>query len=453
MTTATSRVNVSNTSIKDQALSGAFDSILIHTSDTDYSVRMQRLWTEHSMAEYLRSNSDFAETVRTIVSDVAQRGDAAVSEYTEKFDAVTLTADQFRISADALKTAHASLDASLLESLRKSIDNVRKYQSEIFIGNTSTHPGIRYTPLKRVGCCIPGASAPLPSTLIMTAVPAQVAGVKEIVVLSPPRYEGSIHPVILGLCYELGITEVYRLGGAQAVAALAWGTETISKVDKIVGPGHDVVQLAKKECFGLVDMDSFAGPSDVLIVANDQADPAWVAADLLSQAEHDPGAGIVVTDSAEFARNVLAELELQCAKLDRAEATKKCLLAYSGIIVCESMEAVIDWANDFAAEHLQVQCGEDSKAISEKLINAGAIFIGPYTPVAVGDYYAGPSHTLPTRQTSKYFSAVTSNDFVKSISIIEYTHAQLTDAADDIIRLAMTEGLDAHAKSVQKRME
>ena len=434
-------------------MSSKFDSILLNTSDSDYSTRLQRLWTEHSMAEYLRSNRDFAETVRTIVSDVAQRGDMAVAEYTKKFDAVTLTTDKFRVSADELKTAHASLDVSLLESLRKSIANVRKYQSEIFIGNKSTHPGIRYTPLKRVACCIPGASAPLPSTVIMTAVPAQVAGVKEIVVLSPPRHEGSIHPVILGLCYELGITEVYRLGGAQAVAALAWGTDTISKVDKIVGPGHDVVQLAKKECFGLVDMDSFAGPSDVLIVANDQANPAWVAADMLSQAEHNPGAGIVVTDSADFAQNVLTELELQCAKLDRAEATKKCLLAYSGIIVCESMDAVIDWANDFAAEHLQVQCGEDSKVISEKLINAGAIFIGPYTPVAVGDYYAGPSHTLPTRQTSKYFSAVTSNDFVKSTSIIEYSQQQLTDAADDIIRLAMTEGLDAHAKSVQKRME
>ena len=287
----------------------------------------------------------------------------------------------------------------------------------------------------------------------MTAVPAQVAGVKDIVVLSPPRYEGSIHPVILGLCYELGITEVYRLGGAQAVAAAAWGTETISKVDKIVGPGHDVVQLAKKECFGLVDMDSFAGPSDVLIVANEQANPAWVAADMLSQAEHDPGAGLVVTDSMEFAKKVLAELEIQCAKLDRAEATEKCLLAYSGIVVCENMGAVIDWANDFAAEHLQVQCGEQSKAISEKLINAGAMFIGPFTPVAVGDYYAGPSHTLPTRQTSKFFSAVTSNDFVKSTSIIEYTQAQLADAADDIVRLALTEGLDAHAKSVQKRVE
>jgi histidinol dehydrogenase len=273
------------------------------------------------------------------------------------------------------------------------------------------------------------------------------------VVLSPPRYKGSIHPVILGLCCELGIKEVYRLGGAQAVAALAWGTETITKVDKIVGPGHDVVQLAKKECFGLVDMDSFAGPSDVLIVANEKANPAWVAADMLSQAEHDPGAGLVVTDSMDFAKMVLTELETQCAQLDRAEATEKCLLAYSGIVVCETMDAVIDWANDFAAEHLQIQCAGDSKAISEKLVNAGAMFIGPYTPVAVGDYYAGPSHTLPTRQTSKFFSAVTSNDFVKSTSIIEYTQPQLADAADDIVRLAMTEGLDAHAKSVQKRVE
>lgn len=404
------------------------------------------------MAEYLKSRTDFAETVRAIVSDVAQRGDAAVSEHTKKFDAVTLTADEFRVSADDLKAAYKSLDAALLKSLQKSIENVRAYQSEIFIGNKATHTGIRYTPLKRVACCIPGASAPLPSTVIMTAVPAQVAGVKEIVVLSPPRYEGSIHPVILGLCYELGITEVYRLGGAQAVAALAWGTETITKVDKIVGPGHDVVQLAKKECFGLVDMDSFAGPSDVLIVANDRANPTWVAADMLSQAEHDPGAGIVVTDSTDFAQNVLTELETQCAQLDRAEATKKCLLAYSGIVVCENMDAVIDWANDFAAEHLQVQCGDQSKAISEKLINAGAIFIGPYSPVAVGDYYAGPSHTLPTRQTSKYFSAVTSNDFIKSTSIIEYTQQQLADAAETIIRLALTEGLDAHAKSVQKRI-
>jgi len=433
-------------------LAGKFDELLVKPSETD-SGRMKALRAEHSMAEFLKSRSGLAQTVREIVADVAVRGNAAVAEYTEKFDKVKLDASEFRVPADDFKAAHALLDAALLKSLRKSIANVRKYQSEIFIGNKPSHPGIRYAPLKRVACCIPGASAPLPSTVIMTAVPAQVAGVKEIVILSPPRYKGSIHPVILGLCYELGITEVYRLGGAQAVAALAWGTKTITKVDKIVGPGHDVVQLAKKECFGLVDMDSFAGPSDVLIVANDQANPAWVAADMLSQAEHDPGAGLVVTDSMEFAKKVLTELETQCAQLDRAEATEKCLLTYSGVVVCETMDAVIDWANDFAAEHLQIQCGNQSKEISKRLVNAGAMFIGPYTPVAVGDYYAGPSHTLPTRQTSKFFSAVTSNDFVKSTSIIEYTQKQLADAADDIVRLAMTEGLDAHAKSVQKRVK
>lgn len=430
-----------------------FDGILFSTSDADYPQRMQRLRTEHSMGAFLKSRGELAETVRSIVADVAQRGDAAVAEYTETFDKVKLTPAQFRVPADDLKAAHEQLPGDLLASLRKSIANVRTYQSDIFIGGKSAHPGIRYTPLRRAALCIPGASAPLPSTVIMTAVPAQVAGVAELAVLSPPRYAGSIHPVILGLCHELGITEVYRLGGAQAVAAAAWGTETIVKVDKIVGPGHDVVQLAKKEVFGLVDMDSFAGPSDVLIVANAAANPAWVAADMLSQAEHNPGAGLVVTDSLDLAKNVLAELQRQCGQLDRAEATAECLTAYSGIIVCENMDAVIDWANDFAAEHLQVQCGDDSRNISKRLVNAGAIFIGPYTPVAVGDYWAGPSHTLPTRQTSKFFSAVTSNDFVKSSSIIEYTRQQLADAADDIVRLAMTEGLDAHAKSVQKRVE
>ena len=199
-------------------------------------------------------------------------------------------------------------------------------------------------------------------------------------------------------------------------------------------------------------MDSFAGPSDVLIVADGQANPAWVAADMLSQAEHDPGAGVVATDSEAFARAVLAELEEQTPRLARAEATARCLKAYSGIVVFETMDAVIAWANDFAAEHLQVQCGDRSRAIAARLTNAGALFIGPFTPVAVGDYWAGPSHTLPTRQTSKYFSAVTSNDFVKSTSIMEYSQEQLAAAADDIVRLAMTEGLDAHAKSVQRRL-
>ena len=430
-----------------------FSDLLMVSGELGFEAKMQRLRREHSMSEFLKAKAELAATVRQIVADVGNRGDAAVAEYTERFDKVKLSPSEFRIPQDALKAAHSQLDGALLATLRKAIANIRRYQSEIFIGDKNRCAGIRYTPLQRVGLCIPGASAPLPSTVMMTAIPAQVAGVKEIVVVSPPRWQGGIHPVILGLCYELGIAEVYRLGGAQAVAAMAWGTQTIRKVDKIVGPGHDVVQLAKKEVFGLVDMDSFAGPSDVLIVANDKANPAWVAADMLSQAEHNPGAGVVVTDSLAFAKAVLAELEKQTPQLVRAEATAKCLKAYSGIVVFDTMEAAIAFANDFAAEHLQVQCGDQSRAIAAKLTNAGAIFIGDSTPVAVGDYWAGPSHTLPTRQSSKYFSAVTSNDFIKSSSIIEYTPQQLAQAADDIVRLATTEGLDAHAKSVKIRIQ
>jgi histidinol dehydrogenase len=429
---------------------GQLDAILIRHQDADFDAKVHRLLSEHSMQAFLQSRRELAQGVRMIVEQVGRIGNGAVSEFTEKFDKVKLSPDQFRVSQDELKKAHKALDKKLLGSLRKAIANIRKYQSKIFIGKRKT-AGIRYLPLQRVGVCIPGASAPLPSTVMMTAIPAQVAGVKEVVVVSPPRYQGSIHPVILGVCFELGITEVYRIGGAQAVAALAWGTETIHKVDKIVGPGHDVVQLAKKEVYGLVDIDSFAGPSDVLIVANKQANPAWVAADILSQAEHDPGAGILVTDSQPLAEKVLAELEKQVVALGRSDATRKCLMAYSGIVVLENMTKVIEWANNFAAEHLQVQCGDKSKSIAKKLVNAGAIFIGPYSPVATGDYFAGPSHTLPTRQTSKFFSPLSSNDFIKSTSLIEFSEKNLRKAADDIVRLAQTEGLDAHAKSVQIR--
>jgi histidinol dehydrogenase len=433
-------------------MSRDLQDIVTNWQDADLKIKVDRLLSEHSMRSFLQSRRELAQSVRTIVEQVGLRGDEAVTEYTEKFDTVKLSTDQFRIPKDQLQKAYRDLDKKLLSSLRKAIANIRKYQSKIFIGKRKT-AGIRYLPLQRVGVCIPGASAPLPSTVMMTAIPAQVAGVKEVVVVSPPRYQGSIHPVILGVCYELGITEVYRIGGAQAVAALAWGTETIRKVDKIVGPGHDVVQLAKKKVYGLVDIDSFAGPSDVLIVANKQANPAWVAADMLSQAEHDPGAGILVTDSAPLAEKVMMELEKQVAALGRAEATRKCLLAYSGIVVLENMTKVIAWANEFAAEHLQVQCGDKSKAVAKKLVNAGAIFIGPYSPVAVGDYFAGPSHTLPTRQTSKFFSPLSSNDFIKSTSIIEFNAKKLAAASDDIIRLAQTEGLDAHAKSIQLRIK
>jgi histidinol dehydrogenase len=429
-----------------------FDNILITTSQPDYAGRVERLRNELSLGGFLKTNPTAADSVRQIVADVANRGDAALLDYTEKFDKVKFTSSQILVPKDELKKAHSQIDKDLLASIRKAIANVRNYQTEIFIGNKPCSSGIRYTPIRRVGVCVPGASAPLPSTVIMTAVPAQVAGVKEIAVISPPRFQGGIHPVILAVCHELGIEEVYRVGGAQAVAALAHGTQTIGKVDKIVGPGNHWVQLAKKEVFGAVDIDSIAGPSEVLIVATDAANPAWLAADMLSQAEHDPGSALLITDSQKLACEALLQLETQVKQLPRAKQTAKCLKEYSCIIVTKDIDEAIALANDFASEHLQIQCGGQSRAVAERIVNAGAMFIGDYTPVAVGDYYAGPSHTLPTGQSAKFFSALSSNDFIKATSIIEYDKQKLTAAADDVIRLAQTEGLDAHAKSVSVRM-
>jgi histidinol dehydrogenase len=401
--------------------------------------------------------------VKEIIANVHKRRDEAVAEYTEKFDGVKLTPEQFRISEAELNNAHKAIDKKLLKSIHQAIKNVKEYQSKIFIGKDKNFKttGIRYTPIKRVGICVPGASAPLPSTVIMTAIPALVAGVKEIVIVSPPRYNGSIHPVILAVCQELQNQytkksqkiEVYRIGGAQAVAALSLGTENIARVSKIVGPGNRWVQTAKQCLSGFVGIDSTAGPSEVLIIANDKAKPVWVAADMLSQAEHDPGSAVLLTDSLKLAKQVLKELKRQIEDLGRAEKTKECLLKYSKIAVFDHMDDVIDCANSFASEHLEIQCGDESEAITKKIENAGAIFIGDYSPVAVGDYWAGPSHTLPTGRTARFSSALTSNDFVKSISIIEYDKKKLAASADDIIRLAEAEGLDAHARSVRIRQQ
>jgi len=371
---------------------------------------------------------------------------------------VDLRPDEFRISEEDLAKAHKETEESspeLLASLRQAIENVGKYQTEIFLGKSNTHRGIKYKVIKPVGICVPGASAPLPSTVIMTAVPAMVAGVKpeDIIVISPPRYNGSIHPVILATCHELEIKKVYRIGGTQAVAALASEKGIIPKVDKIVGPGNKWVQTAKLMVFGYVDIDSVAGPSEVLIIANEKANPAWVAADMLSQAEHAPGSAVVVTDSQKFAENMLNELKKQVKQLDRAEQTVKCLVELGKIAVFQNMDNAIECANEFAPEHLEIHCGEQSRQIAEKIENAGAIFIGDYSPVAVGDYLAGPSHTLPTGMTAKFFSPLSANDFIKSTSIIEYDKEKLAASANDIIRLAEIEGLDAHAKSVKIRQQ
>ena len=432
------------------------DNILISSSTPKWHQKLRELHRVLFEAMYFADDEGKHESLMRILSAVRTRGDTAIQEFTEKFDRVKLTPEQFRISNSDLKKAHEQIAPELLDSIQKAIKNVRKYQEEIFTGNNkkySGNTGIKYTSIKRVGICVPGASAPLPSTVIMTAVPAQVAGVKEIVVVSPPRYNGSIHPVILAVCRELQINKVYRIGGAQAVAAMAHGTQTINPVDKIVGPGNQWVQMAKKEVLGYVGIDSIAGPSEVLIIANDKANPAWVAADMLSQAEHAPGSAVVFTDSQKLAENVLNELKKQVKQLTRAKETVQCLEKFSGIIVFKDIEETIVQADYFACEHLEIHCGQESRKIADQIKNAGAIFIGDYSPVAVGDYWAGPSHTLPTGTSARFFSALSSNDFVKSTSIIEYGKEQLAAAADDIIRLAQIEGLDAHAKSIKIRQQ
>jgi len=429
------------------------DKILIKYDQQGFKERSIEIRSAVFGATHLEGKKD--KQLDDILNKVIKRGDEAVAEYTEKFDGVKLTPEQFRISDAELKNAHKNIDKKLLKSIRQAIKNVKQYQSKIFVGNNKHFKltGIRYTPIKRIGICVPGASAPLPSTVIMTAVPAQVAGVKEIVVVSPPRYKGSIHPVTLAVCYELGIDEVYRIGGAQAVMALARGTKTIRNVDKIVGPGNAWVQTAKKKVLGLVGIDSIAGPSEVLIIANDKANPAWVAADMLSQAEHNPGSAVLLTDDENLALEVLAELKRQVAELGRSQETINCLLRFSAIMVLRTMTDIVNYANLFAAEHLQIQCGKHNRQIAERIKNAGAIFIGDYSPVAVGDYWAGPSHTLPTGTSARFFSALSANDFIKSTSIIEYDKKKLAESAEDIIRLAEAEGLDAHAKSIKIRQK
>ncbi len=443
-------------------MSKELDKILISASQPDFNKRLEKLREKKAPAgRFAGYDSEGSIEVLKIVRKVSDGGDEAVAEFTEKFDGVKLTFQDFRISVQELENAHSEIEKNkpeLLASIRQAIENVKKYQTEIFIGSNkscSGGTGIKYTPIKRVGICVPGASAPLPSTVIMTAVPAQVAGVKEIVLVSPPRYNGSIHPVTLAVCFELGIDEVYRIGGAQAIAALACDKGSIPMVDKIVGPGNQWVQTAKKMVSNdYVGIDSIMGPSEVLIIANDKANPAWVAADMLSQAEHaSDSSAIVLTNSETIATKILEELKNQIGKLSRANEAKKSLLGFGAIIALNDITEVINLANDLAAEHLQIQCGGQSRKIADKIENAGAIFIGEYSPVAVGDYWAGPSHTLPTEMRAKFSSALTSNDFIKSTSIIEYDKKKLTESSEDIIRLAQAEGLDAHAKSIKIRQQ
>jgi len=398
------------------------------------------------------------QVVREIIADVRRRGDEAVAEITARVDGARVPPEDVRVPAEKLEQARAQAPAELMEATRTAIRAVRRFQEHV-LGQSLpalSLPGrtlrMRRRPVRRVGVCVPGASAPLLSSAIHSAVPAQVAGVKEIAIIAPPRHDNDIHPAILAVAAELGVTEVYRVGGAHGIAALALGTQRIPRVDKIVGPGNVYGQLAKRFLYGVVDIDMFAGPSEVLIIADESAQPAYVAADMLAQAEHDPGCAILVTDQPELPERVCAELERQLAHLPRADGTRRCLNTYSAIVVVPDMDAAVALANDVAPEHLEIAT-RDPRALAERIDSAGAIFLGHYTPESAGDYVAGPSHVLPTGGTARFWSGVSALGFLRYTSEIEYTADALAEDVRAIDTLASAERLDAHARSATIRVE
>lgn len=398
------------------------------------------------------------EVVQKICSDVQADGTAALLRYTASLDKATLSDDQVRVSEEELADAHAHADPLLLESVRRIRDNIVEFQSAILHQDVkvSTRSGVnlsqRYVPIKRVGVCVPGGAAAYPSTVLMTAVPAQVAGVQEIAVVAPPTPFGAYNIDMLATCHEVGIKEVYRVGGAQAVAALAYGTEHLPAVDKIVGPGNLFVALAKKHVFGTVDIDSFAGPSEVIVIADGTARPDFIASDLLAQAEHSPGSAILITWDHKLLEQVHVELVKQLNELERHELTLDSLEAFGALIVVRDEAQACELTDQFAPEHLHIQT-EDPQRLMEKIRNSGAAFLGSYTPVALGDYAAGPSHVLPTGGTCSWAAGLSSNSFLRSGSVTEFNADALHDIAEDVLRVAFKEGLTAHAKSVSIRCE
>jgi histidinol dehydrogenase len=388
---------------------------------------------------------------------VAERGDAAVVESSQRFDDPDFTAEQIRVSAAEMREAAGRVPADQMEAVRRSIRQVKEYQVRILpqppapVSRDGVELGLRFTPLDSAGLYFPGGKASYPSSLIMLAVPAQVAGVKRIVVCTPPSKYGR-SDLVLAACHELGLTDVYRAGGAAAIAALAFGTATIPAVDKIVGPGNTYVQLAKRALAGCVGLDGFLGPSEIVILADDTGNPAFIAADLIAQAEHDPGSCFLLTSSEKLAAAVSAELAKQAAQLDRSPAIEKSLANDSAIVVDPSMDALIALANRFAAEHVNIQT-KDDKAVLDKVVHAGAVFVGPYSPVAAGDYVAGPSHCLPTNTTARFSSGISVYEFLKRSGVARYTREGLASDAAGIIALAEAEHLGGHAASIRVRQQ
>jgi len=399
---------------------------------------------------------DVEDTCRNILDDVRITGDKALVEYTRKLDGVDISPDAIEVSRTEIESAYNSVDKNLLETIEKAAANIRAFhenqrENSWFTGSKGVITGQKVTPLERVGVYVPAGSAPLPSSVLMNVIPAKVAGVSEVILCSPPGKDGRIDPLILACCKITGVDRVFTIGGAQAIGAMAYGTETVPKVDKIVGPGNIYVATAKKLVFGICGIDMVAGPSEVLVIADDSANPAFVAADLLSQAEHDILAScVLVTTSKELAGKVLREIELQLARLPRKEIASESLEKYGAVIITGTIGEAIDIANTIAPEHLEV-CTIEPFALLDSIRNAGAIFLGSFSPEPLGDYFAGPNHTLPTTGTARFFSPLGVYDFVKYQSVIYYSKEAFDRVSRDIAAFADAEGLSAHANAIRIR--
>lgn len=409
-----------------------------------------------------RRDSDVSQVesvVADILRNVRQNGDAALVRYSKEFDKVDLDRVGLRVTDEEVKSAWDNLDHELKQILKQSAENIKAFhsrglpQSWLHWQEDGTVLGQRVLPLERVGVYVPGGRAAYPSSMLMGVIPAQVAGVKEMIVTTPAEKDGTVNPTILAAAHLLGISAVYRLGGAQAIAAMAYGTESVPRVDKIVGPGNIYVATAKKMIFGQCGIDSVAGPSEVVVIADDSAEPEYVAADLLAQAEHDPlASAILITDSENLARAVQIEFDRQLESLGRKSIIMESVSNYGGILVSETMEEVTDICNRLAPEHLGLHVRSPWDLLPQ-IRNAGAIFLGSYSPETVGDYWAGPNHILPTNGSARFFSPLRTEDFLKTSSIINFSQKAMERDGEKIIKFAMSEGLDAHANAIRQRVK
>ncbi len=405
------------------------------------------------------SYGEYENTVNDIINDIRNNGDKALFKYTSKFDGCDIDASSIRITEEEVREAYEALDPEFVEVMKKSAENIRIFHEKqkrntwIDTREDGSILGQRILPIEISGVYVPGGKAAYPSSVLMNVVPARVAGVEKIIMCTPPSKDGKVNPGTLVAADIAGVTEMYKAGGAQAIAAMAFGTESVPKVDKITGPGNIFVALAKKACFGHVSIDSIAGPSEILVLADETANPRYVAADLLSQAEHDEMASaILITTSQDLARKVSDEIEDFLRTLSRADIIRKSLDNYGYIFVADNMEDAIEAANAVASEHLEIITANPYE-IMTKIKNAGAIFLGDYSSEPLGDYFAGPNHILPTNRTARFFSPLSVDDFVKKTSIISYSKEALSKVHGDIELFAKREGLTAHANSIAVRFE